>query len=581
MRSQTLAATGPVPSAVPTAGAVRRLPPSIILGLISAALLALSFPGERDEGWPWLAWFALTPLLALVASDRRPIWIYSGAWIGGLAFWLASIRWILWCPEDATLGWLAMAVALSAWWPAFLALTRLAVRRLGVPLMLAVPVIWVALEFVQGYAFTGFSWYYLAHSQYRFLPFIQVADFAGAWGPSFVLALANATWVVLLTPTAAPASRPWRPRIAAAAVLGAAVAGSLGYGVYRLQTASFRPGPKVSLLQSDLVQKMKMRKGSEEIRALYERLVIRALKDAPDLIVWPETSWPVPVTSISPKLSLAALDRLVKTRHADDRAEDWQESARFWADYLQRWVNAIRTPMLLGAISYHYREGRLDRYNSAVLVAPDRKGVQSYHKLHLVPFGEYVPLIDMMPWLAALTPYSPDNLPNLAFGTDAVGFTLGKYTYATVICFEDTVPRVARRFFAEAAPGKQPDVLLNQSNDGWFRGSSEPDMHLAISVFRAVENRVPLARAANTGISAWVDGSGRIREVFEKSKEGVLTAKIFLDDRESFYTARGDWLPLLCLIATGGLILFAAGRSLRRLLRCNQVTPLAHPPSVG
>ncbi len=567
MTTPTLPAPADALAATPPTAERFKLPPAPVLALISAALLAPSFPGELGGGWPWLAWFALVPLFALVRVERRPWVLYLGAWLGGLAFWLIAIRWILWCPEDVTLGWIVMSLALSAWWPAFLALTRLAVRGHGWPLMIAAPTVWVALEFVQGYAFTGFSWYYLAHSQYRVLPFIQIADFAGAWGPSFVLALVNATWVVLLDPTRpgtslVPGRWANRPKVLATAILALVVAGTLGYGWYRLATARFRPGPRVALLQSDLVQRMKLRITRDEIRAVYEGLVVRALKEAPDLIVWPETSWPIPVASFAPGLTASELDRLVRARNPEDRGEDWREMSRFWADYLRRWVNATRTPMLLGAISYEYRPGKLDRYNSAVLIAPDRTDVSSYHKLHLVPFGEYVPLIGALPWLAALTPYSPDNLPSLSFGSEPVGFTLGKTTFATVICFEDTVPRVARRFFAEAPGGRQPDVLLNQSNDGWFRNSSEPDMHLAISVFRAVENRVPLARAANTGISGWVDGNGRIRETFPKSREVVKSVSLLLDDRQSFYSAWGDWLPVSCLVATLGMLGQAVARKL-------------------
>ena len=133
------------------------------------------------------------------------------------------------------------------------------------------------------------------------------------------------------------------------------------------------------------------------------------------------------------------------------------------------------------------------------------------------------------------------------------------------ICFEDTVPQVIARLFREAAADRQPDVLINLSNDGWFHGSAELDMHLAIGVFRAVEHRVPLARAVNTGLSALVDGNGEIRAFLPKDTEGLLAVTVPLDDRRSLYTRFGDWLGLSCLAVTIGLVPLGIFRKPRRL----------------
>src|SRR5262249_19603189 len=154
------------------------------------------------------------------------------------------------------------------------------------------------------------------------------------------------------------------------------------------------------------------------------------------------------------------------------------------------WVDRLDVSLLIGALTYSFHRDGASKFNSAILIEPGKPSVQSYHKLHLVPFGEYVPLIETCPWLTALTPYhGPDAvIPSLSFGVEPAWFQFGPYRLAAAICFEDTVPHVVRRFFS--APAREPpDVLLNLSNDGWFRGSSEHDMHLAVSVFRAVENR--------------------------------------------------------------------------------------------
>ena len=158
--------------------------------------------------------------------------------------------------------------------------------------------------------------------------------------------------------------------------------------------------------------------------------------------------------------------------------------------------------MLVGAVTYDFRRDGPSKYNSAILFSPGAEAIQSYHKVHLVPFGEYVPLIESLPWLTVLTPYRGTQVPNLTFGRAA-----------GVVPARAVPPRRRHLLRGHRAPGRppllprrregrQPDLVLNLSNDGWFHGSSEHDMHLAISVFRAVENRVPLARAVNTGISA-------------------------------------------------------------------------------
>ena len=174
--------------------------------------------------------------------------------------------------------------------------------------------------------------------------------------------------------------------------------------------------------------------------------------------------------------------------------------------------------------------------------------------MHLVPFGEYFPLIESLPWLKALTPYRGEKVQSLSFGRKPICLPLGPYRLAVSICFEDTLPHVIRRFFAEAENGQHPDVLINLSNDGWFRGSAELDMHLAIAAFRAVEHRAPLARAVNTGLSALIDGNGEIRETLPKDTKGVLSVTVPIDDRTSCYSRWGDWLGLSCLAVTIGLV---------------------------
>lgn len=216
-------------------------------------------------------------------------------------------------------------------------------------------------------------------------------------------------------------------------------------------------------------------------------------------------------------------------------------------------------------------EGKnLQFFNSAVFVTPERGIVSRYDKMHRVPFGEYVPLKEMVSGLQYFTPYRGEF--GINSGTHPVFMEHKGVRYSPVICFEDTVPHLVRGIVRESTLAhperKEVDVLLNLTNDGWFHGSSELDQHLITAAFRCVECRVPMVRAVNTGISAVIDGDGAIRaravnEKTGKSKmtEAYLVEAVPLDTRQSAYVRYGDWFAAGCLVLT---ILAAAWGLFRR-----------------
>ena len=444
---------------------------------------------------------------------------------------------------------------------------RLAVHRLKLPLMLGAPIVWVALEYVRAYICTGFPWYYLAHSQHAILPVIQIADFAGSLGVSVVIVVVNAWIVDLLT---LPLLRPGtaRPRLTNAQVrrlvaVAFVVFGTLAYGSHRLSSSNFRDGPRLALLQSNMVQHLKDGHTHDETIAIYQRLIARAVgaPQKPDLIVWPETSYPYHFVQIAPDVSTATLTEQLRKLGADKSFTTdlrLRQRAEIRA-HLRGITDEAGVPMVIGGIVDDHRADALARYNAALLFRPGDPEPQIVYKMHLVPFGEYVPLIESFPWLTVFTPYTNGHIPSLSHARAPGWLELGSYRLAAAICFEDTVPQVFRRLFAEAKDGRHPDIVLNLSNDGWFHDSSEHEMHLAASVFRAVEHRVPLARAANTGISAIIDGNGQVVASLPTKKddtylEGVLAGVIPLDDRVGAYTVWGDWLGQSCLAITIGWI---------------------------
>ena len=309
-------------------------------------------------------------------------------------------------------------------------------------------------------------------------------------------------------------------------------------------------------MQSNLEQGFKFKRDPFGIRKGFAELISRAMGHTtrPDLIVWPETSYPFGFIMVAPGLDPAVLKDQVSAITDDEMTpQQWLDKQKAVINDIRMMADEAGVPMLVGSAVTDHQPDRMHRYNTAILFQPNSAAYTFYHKMHLVPFGEFIPLIDILPWLASLTPYR-DKIPDLSFGREPRIFEVGPYRFAATICFEDTIPQVIGRFFAGPDQAHQPDLLINLSNDGWYPGSSELDMHLAIGVFRTIEHRVPLARAVNTGFSALVDGNGEIRARLPKNVEGELTVTSPSTTGRRFYSRWGDWLGLSCLAVTIGWI---------------------------
>jgi apolipoprotein N-acyltransferase len=527
-------------------------------GVASGLILWTAFPPME---WAPLAWVALAPLFWLATIKRTPLKCYLSAWAGGLVFWILAVPWLRLIGPGAWIGWVVLGLVFSLWWPLFLLITRWAYFRLRVPLILAAPIAWVAVEYMRAYFLTGFPWYYLAHSQYRYLYVIQIADFAGSLGISLSIAVVNAWLVDLVTlplfrTRAASQGRPsltigQSARLWSVTLL---IGVTLCYGAFRVSSAQFRAGPKLALLQSNLMQGNKFQRDRGKVREDFQTSIERAIArdGSPDLIVWPETSYPFVFIMVDPAIPPAELEAQVHSVQSSMTIKEWLEIRDSIVNDLHGLTNKLGVPMLVGSAVWDHRPSGLYKFNSALLLEPAVEAIRYYHKMHLVPFGEFIPLIKTIPWLALLTPYR-DKIPSLNFGQDPLLLPIGRYRFAASICFEDTIPHVINLFFQDRDQADQPDMLINLTNDGWYANSSELDIHLAIGVFRTIEHRVPLARAVNTGLTALIDGNGEIRAVLPKNVEDVLTVTVPLDDRTTYYSRWGDWLGISCLAVSIGL----------------------------
>lgn len=545
----------------------------LVPGLLTSLLLWLCY---FPVACGWLAWVALVPLLSLVRRPASKAQLFLGSWTGGLLFFLAALQWLRVADPRMYVTWIGMAVYCSLYFPLGIALARYLDGRTRLPLVVSLPVVWTALEFLRAYLLTGFPWYFLGHSQHDFGALMQIVDLTGAYGVTFLVVAVNVlafAWlcrwqwyarVFLLS----PAPSPLRPLVVQSVVVGLAFASVMGYGCWRLGEAEFTEGPRVALVQSNIPQSVR-NAGTDDSNAFLlahnTRLTDRALLMRPDLIVWPETSYPGYWVEVAPEVPRER----VPSEFALSARESW-ENAR---DLRQRWP----APMLLGMNSEVLgADERRRLYNSAVLLVPGIQDVPRYDKVHRVPFGEYVPLREWLPFMNWFAPY--DFEYSTAAGDQFTRFPLGPHRFGVVICYEDSDPDLAREYVSTKDGAPAVDFLINISNDGWFKGTSEHEEHLAICRFRAVECRRAVVRAVNMGVSAVIDGNGRVLPpvVFRqdgdmsfwgiaernaslptgrwaefKSVAGVLAATVPIDRRSSFYAQWGDWLPWLCWTLLG------------------------------
>lgn len=540
--------------------------------ILSGLLLYLSF-FPVNAGF--LAWVALVPLLSLVRANARPRRIYLAAFVGGLFCYVPAIQWMRVAHPAMYASWLFLAVCCAL----FLAMSIWLARRLdrlGVPFWLAVPMGFVAVEYFRshfptGYSWLegfglrhpiGFGWYMLGHTQHDYLDFIQIADVAGVYGVSFLVALVNAAlWLTLVRSAQvrgwlgderpAPASS-YRPSVIAASLLGV----TLAYGAWQQSDHASAAGPQVALIQGNLPQDVKNEHGREMIEH-FGRLSLQAVRPpagqpAPDLVVWPETSYVLAWHCYAPGASPSAAP-LGFQRDAN------ADQAGFEADMKQGW----RTPSLFGLNAQEYDPaGRIWLYNSALLIDRDGTPRGRYDKIHLVPFGEYVPMGETLPFMKMFTPYEGEYGCKPGETWTRFPLPVGDRTYhfACLICYEDSDASLARRYVRPGEPGV--DFFVNISNDGWFRGTEEHEQHLAICRFRAIETRRSVVRAVNMGVSAIIDPLGRVvalpGETWAESKkvEAVVRGAVPIGTGTTLYARFGDWLPLTCwvVILLGGFV---------------------------
>lgn len=488
--------------------------PDWVLAALAGALLILAFPLFNVDA---LAWAALVPLLWAVhdASPRRAFLL--GLVTGSVAY-LGIIYWI--AGTLMTFGHIPLPLSilllvclvlyLGSYVGLFASSYAFVVSRTGLSPLAVAPVLWVASEHLKTYVIGGFPWASLGYSQHLRLPIIQIADITAVYGVSFVVALVNAG--LFVTARALVGLHARRRALVEVVMVIAILCGVLGYGYWRLDglrglEAEGKP-LRVALIQGNIDQERKWNRDFQgETIGIYADLSREAAREGADLIAWPETAAPF----------------------------YFQSDARM-GPTVREIASSLEAYLLFGAPAFRYGDSGTRYFNRAYQVGPDGQNAGQYDKLHLVLFGEYNPL----PFITKLVEGAGDFTP----GKELKTFHHPGGDYGVMICFEGIFPADARRYVDAGAR-----FLVNITNDAWFGDTSAPYQHLSMVAFRAVENRVPVVRAANTGITAVIAQDGRVTAQTGLFERTWLTGTIRVTDRTTFYARQGDifvWLTSAC-----------------------------------
>ena len=545
-----------------------------LAAICSGFLYAACFP---PFNLTWLCWIALTPLIAAIwfsGGESCHPWLRNLllGYVTGLTFFWIVFSWLT---TVTILGWFVlefyMAIYVAIWalfcglvrprpkinragsskWEQMLSQARTSVtpppspwtrstNNLRLALLLAAA--WTTLEWLRGWVFSGFGWNGLGVALHDNWPLIQIAELTGVAGLSFLIAFVN---VIILTTAyrlvVEARTRVMRPHFDFTFTM-AAIVGVLVFGFRATQVPSAAKPLRVTAVQSNVPQNQKFdpqftRRIFDQFRRLSE-IALRS-NPPPELLVWPESSMPGPVL------------------------ED-QESYKFVTDL----AADADADFLLGTID----EDGGDVYNAAILLSEGGERVQIYRKVHLVPFGEFVPGRHTVPLLARIV---GDQVPgDFKAGKEHTVFTLtnGDVQVAPLICFEDTIGELARQFVVPTETSPGANLLVDVTNDGWFQHSAGSPQHLANAIFRCIETRRPMLRAANTGVTCFINQFGRVTQELRDETgstftEGVLSGDIKVPSEHelTFYARHGELFAKVCGVITLIAIVLTSLTPWRRL----------------
>ena len=495
-----------------------------ILSACSGVLLTLTFPECNLEVLAWLAWIPLfysmeecSPQRAALLGFLTGMVFYNSglSWINNTLMNYGGLHWIL---SFGTLG--LLSTYLSFYIALFCYLLRRVCSNNRIHFFLFAPVLWVSLEYLRStHSKYGFSWLGLGYSQFQNLPVIQPAEWAGVYGVSWIILFFNSgiylSWKCWREQNNNELELKTGWRILSVTLFISAL--WLVYGSQRLAHFSKSPNEeiRIGLVQGNVEQFMKWNPVYQNLVInKYRNLTLKAAVEKPDLIIWPETATPF-----------------------------YFEESSTETELIRNLARKIQTPLLFGS---PYRKKINDDkiyFNSAYLLSESGETISRYDKIHLVPFGEFVPFRKILFFIEKLVVMIGD----FGRGTKATIMETAGNKAGVSICYEIIFPDLIRQAVKNGA-----NFLVNITNDAWFGKSAASYQHMSMGALRAVENRVPIVRAANTGISGTIEATGKLKDKTELFVEGFRITQISpKTSNTTFYSLNGDVFSWLCLLVTG------------------------------
>lgn len=483
----------------------------IILAVISGLFLFLSFP---KYGIGSMAWLALIPLFYAVQKSQSAKRALVLGFITGIVGYVGIFYWITYVVVNYGYLPLYLGVIIMLLLVCYLSI-YIALFAAGVYFLrgknyfcLAAPALWVCLEYLKSYLFTGFPWENLGYSQYLNTYFIQFTDIFGVFGLSFVIVAVNSVIFTFLI------KKTKSVFVSALAVFLILISVYI-YGYFRIENVrkamNDAAGMEVSLVQGNIDQSVKWDELSQsKILNTYLDLSIQNPPKAGGLIVWPETALPF----------------------------NYQQDS-FMREQVNNLPKETKSWFLFGAVNFMRSKQGTSFLNSAYLLSPEGTIEGRYDKVHLVPYGEYVPMRTLFPFIKKLT----EGIADFSSGETYQPLFMEDKKMGVLICYEGILPHAARIY-----KNKSADLLVNITNDAWFGPTSAPYQHFSMALFRAVETRLYMIRAANTGISGIVDPTGRIVSQTDIFEADALRGNVKFIKIETFYARHGDIFVVVCFI---------------------------------
>jgi len=504
---------------------LRETPQARDVGLAGLAGVLMALPFVNFRLWP-LAWVALIPLLvALRGKSARSA--FGLSYVAGVVFFAIVLHWlcslVYWVGGIVLVGIILLVLYLALYWGFFGALVRYGATKFGMPVWFTGAALWVLLEYVQSKLFTGFGWALVGYSQAFNPTIVQWASIGGIFLVSGIVVLSNTLiYSVIFEPR----------RLVRLVVTLVLIVFSFVIGGMLKSTTGAGKELRVAVVQGNFWQDVFWDPESAGNSLLvYERLSSEAIRDGAELVIWPESAIPGYL-------------------ELDERLEE----------ELKRYAERRDVHILLGAKRAEKEPG-WRFFNSAYLINADGQIVDWYDKMHLAPFGEYLPLRKVLPFLEKIVPALGDFSP----GKRRTVFAVNDVKFGVLICFETVFPDLARALARE-----DTDFLTTITNVAWYGRSAAAYQDLAICVFRAVENRMWLARAANSGISCFVDPQGKVRSLVLQEGAPVFvrgwsSQVIDAGKRFALYTLVGDLVVAVAAVWLASLVLVARRRSRRSI----------------